>query len=73
MKEEIYLELLTERERTMAFNTGLKCAIYVLERPEALFPEGRKSLLESLKKQIADSEATYTSYLLRCLSYDFSY
>ena len=68
MKEEIYLELLTERERTMAFNTGLKCAIYVLERPEALFPEGRKSLLESLKKQIADSEAEYTTYLLRCIA-----
>jgi hypothetical protein len=73
MRAEIYRELLTERERTMAFNTGLQYAIYVLERPEALSPEGRKSLLESLKKQIADSAAEYTTYLLRCISKDFSY
>jgi len=68
MKEEIYRELLTERERTMAFNTGLQCAIFVLERSEALSPEGRRYLLESLKKQIADSEAEYTTYLLRCIA-----
>ncbi|MBW2118925.1 MAG: hypothetical protein JRH09_13550 [Deltaproteobacteria bacterium] len=73
MKEEIHRELLTERERTMAFNTGLQCAIYVLERAEAFSQEGRRYMIEALQKQIAESEAAYTLYLLGCLSEDFSY
>ena len=54
-----------------AYNTpyywdmGITCNLEVVEK---LTPEGRKYLLESLKQQIADSEAEYTTYLLRCLS-----
>jgi len=67
MREEIYLRLLRERNETIAFNLGLHTAIQVLEAVENLSPEGRKYLLESLKQQIADSEAEYTPYLLRCI------
>jgi hypothetical protein len=68
MRMEIYERLLCERSETIAFNMGLHTAIYVLEAVENLSPEGRKYLLESLKQQIADSEAEYTPYLLRCIS-----
>jgi hypothetical protein len=68
MKEEIYRRLLRERSETIAFNLGLHTALYVLEEVENLSPEGRKYLLESLKRQIAESEAEYTPYLLRCIS-----
>jgi hypothetical protein len=67
MKAEIYQQLLCERNETIAFNMGLHTALYVLEEAEKLSPEGRKYLLESLKQQIADSEAEYTPYLLRCI------
>jgi hypothetical protein len=46
---------------------GLHTAVDVLEEAEKLSPEGRKYFIESLKQQIADSEAKYTIYLLRCL------
>ena len=67
MREEIYRQLLRERSETIAFNMGLHTAIHVLEAVEKLSPEGRKYLIEELKQQIADSEAEYTVYLLRCI------
>ena len=42
----------TEREAIMAFNLGLQTAIYVLEKAEELSSEGRRFLIEELKKQI---------------------
>ncbi len=56
MFEEIYLQSLTEREFNIAFNMGLEAAVFVLEKAENLSPEGRRSLLDALKKQIEDSE-----------------
>lgn len=44
------------RETTMAFNMGLQTAIYVLEKAETLSAEGRRYLIEELKKQITCSE-----------------
>jgi len=41
MSKETYLDLLTEREAVMAFNMGLKTAIFVLESAENMSPEGR--------------------------------
>jgi hypothetical protein len=46
----------TEKETTMAFNMGLQTAIYVLEKAETLSAEGRRLLIEELKKQITCSE-----------------
>ena len=55
-----YSDLLSERETAMAFNMGLKTAIYVLEMAEELSPEGRRYLVEELKKQSDDNEVDYT-------------
>ena len=41
-----------KEEAKMAFNMGLQTALYVLEKAEELSPEGRKYLIEELKKQI---------------------
>ena len=40
----------------LSFNMGLKTAVSVLEMAEELSPEGRRFLLEELRKQIAVSE-----------------
>jgi len=52
---EFYLQMLAEREGVMAFNMGLQTAIYVLEKAENLSLEGRRFLIEELRKQIARS------------------
>ena len=57
MAEEIYLQSLTEKEFTIAFNMGLQAAVFVLEKAENISPEGRSYLLDELKKQIENSEA----------------
>ena len=41
----------------MAFNMGLQSAVFVLEKAEILSPEGRRHLIESLKKYIAENES----------------
>jgi hypothetical protein len=51
MYYEINRQLLKESEFNMAFNMGLQSAVFVLEQAERLSPEGRKHLLESLKKE----------------------
>lgn len=56
MYTETYLQILTEREATLAFNMGLQTAVFVLEKAEELSAEGRRYLLEELKRQIAESE-----------------
>jgi hypothetical protein len=47
------LQYMTEMEVTMAFNMGLRTAVYILERAEELGTEGRRFLIEELIKQIA--------------------
>jgi hypothetical protein len=49
-------QLYAERETAMAFNMGLQTAIYVLEKAEELSAEGRRFLIEELRRQIANSE-----------------
>lgn len=56
MLTQMNAQIETTRETTMAFNMGLQTAIYVLEKAEALSAEGRRYLIEELKKQIENSE-----------------
>ena len=52
------------RPSNMVFNMGLQSAVFVLERGERLSPEGRRHLIESLKKNIAQSEGVYPLQVL---------
>ena len=65
MPNKTYSNLLRERLAAMAFNMGLKSAIYILESAENLSPEGCKYLTDALKNQIAGSEVAYTVELIR--------
>ena len=56
MLAETVAQIQTERETAMAFNMGLQTAIYVLEKAEELSAEGRRFLIEELRRQIANSE-----------------
>jgi hypothetical protein len=56
MLTQMNSQIETTRETTIAFNMGLQTAIYVLEKAETLSAEGRRYLIEELKKQIDNSE-----------------
>ena len=56
MLTQMNSQIETTRETTIAFNMGLQTAIYVLEKAETLSAEGRRYLIEELKKQIDHSE-----------------
>jgi hypothetical protein len=56
MLTQTYAQMQTSKETTMAFNMGLQTALYVLEKAEELSDEGRRFLIQELKKQIEDSE-----------------
>ena len=56
MLTQSYAQIEATRETAVAFNMGLQTAIYVLEKAEALSAEGRRYLIEELKKQIECSE-----------------
>ena len=56
MKHDAKWKVLKEKEVKMAFNMGLRSGVYVLEKAERLSPIGRRYLLESLKKNIAESD-----------------
>ena len=71
MRNETYQDLLTEREANMIFNRGLRAAVFVLEMAECLSPEGRRHLLESLKKKIAENEGYHTARLIESITGDF--
>jgi hypothetical protein len=64
MNHEAYNQLLNEREAAMAYNEGLKAAVYLLEIAEKLSHEGRRYLLQELKKQIIESEMAWTEEIL---------
>ena len=55
MHAENYAQIPTDREATLAFNMGLQTAVYVLEKAEELSAEGRRFLIEELRKQIEQS------------------
>jgi hypothetical protein len=67
MKHEIYKQLSAEREINMAFNMGLQSAVFILEKAESLSIEGRRYLIESLKKNITENEVDDTLKLLECI------
>ena len=56
MKHDAKWKVLKEKEVKMAFNMGLCSGVYVLEKAERLSPIGRRYLLESLKKNIEESD-----------------
>ena len=56
MNAEFYAQMQTDREASMAFNMGLQTAVYVLEKAEELSADGRRFLIEELKKKITNSE-----------------
>ena len=56
MKHDTNWKVLKEKEVKMAFNMGLRSGVYVLEKAEKLSPIGRRYLLESLKKNIEESD-----------------
>ena len=56
MKHDTNWKVLKEKEVKMAFNMGLQSAVFVLEKAEGLSPEGRKSIIDELKKNIAESD-----------------
>jgi hypothetical protein len=59
MVKETAQHLWALREVNKALIVGLKVAIFVLEREEELSKERRKSMIESLKGLIAQSEEIY--------------
>ena len=56
MQHDKNWKILKEKEAKMAFNMGLQSAVYVLEKAENLAIMGLRYLLESLKKNIAESD-----------------
>ena len=69
MEYETNLRLLTIRDINRVFNMGLQSAVSVLEMSEKLSPEGRKYLLELLKKNISENEQVDTAQLIERISY----
>ncbi len=70
MNHEAHRQLLTKREAAIAYNEGLKTAAHLLEIAETLTSEGRRYLLEELKKRIAENEPEYMAQLRRYASWD---
>ena len=68
MKNDTNGQVSKEKGISISFNMGLEMAVFVLEMAEQLSPEGRKHLLESLKKNIRESEAAIPSMLLGPIS-----
>ena len=58
MLSQTFAQIQTSKETTIAFNMGLQTAIYVLEKAEELSDEGRRFLIQELRKQIETSEMT---------------
>jgi len=56
MKHDFNRKALKEKDITISYNMGLEMAVFILEMAEGLSSEGRKHLLDLLKKNIAESE-----------------
>ncbi|MBA7701939.1 hypothetical protein ES703_110687 [subsurface metagenome] len=59
MDTETLKYLLALRQVNKALMDGLKAAIFVLEKEKELTPERRKSMIESLKTLVSQSEEIY--------------
>jgi hypothetical protein len=56
MKHDLNWKALKEDKVNISFNVGLEMAVFVLEMAEGLSSEGRKYLIDELKKNIGPSE-----------------
>ena len=65
MQDDTKWKVLKEKEINIAFNMGLESAVFVLEMTDGLSLEGRKHLIDELKKNIAESEDCYTLSMLK--------
>ena len=63
MKHVFNWKALKEKEVTISYNMGLEIAVFVLELAEKLSPEGRKHLIDELKKNISKGDGSYTPRL----------
>lgn len=68
MKHDFNWKALKEEEVTISYNMGLEMAVFVLEMAEGLSPEGRKHLLDLLKKNISKGNGRYKSCLTEYIS-----
>jgi len=71
MEHDTNWTALKEKEINIAFNMGLQSAVFVLEMTEGISSEGRKYLIDELKKNIEQSEGVYPVQLLECISDNF--
>jgi len=56
MKHDFNWKAMKKEEVKISYNMGLEMALFVLEMAEGLSPEGRKHLIDELKKNIAVNE-----------------
>jgi hypothetical protein len=63
--DSIIDEIMAERKEVMAYNRGLKKAVYVLEESLIRPASDRLRLLEALEQEIKDSETDFTSRMLQ--------
>ena len=56
MKHDFNWKALKKEEVNISYNMGLEMALFVLEMAEGLSPEGRKHIIDELKKNIAVNE-----------------
>ena len=56
MQIELAQQILKEREVSIAFNMGLQTALYILEKADELSTDGRRFLVDELRKQIEKNE-----------------
>ena len=56
MKHNLNWKVLKKDKVNISFDMGLEMAVFILEMAEGLSPEGRKCLIDELKKNIGQSE-----------------
>jgi hypothetical protein len=56
MTHDLNWKALKKDKVNITFNMGLEIAVFILEMAEGLSPEGRKCLIDELKRNIGQSE-----------------
>ena len=56
MTHNLNWKVLKKDKVNISFDMGLEMAVFILEMAEGLSPEGRKCLIDELKKNIGQSE-----------------
>ena len=65
MQDDLAHKIYTVDDVYAAYNMGMEWAITVLEEAEKLTPEGRRYLIEELRRDIAGSREKLSPYILR--------